>query len=195
MKFHMKGLEARLAANKVATSMCLEMDGEKDRRLGLCKPVLEWFRSKGWAPFKFQRESWEAYLEGKSGLIHAPTGIGKTYAAWLGTVMEWMADERPYSKKPPESAAPPMRVLWVTPLRALATDLSAALLNVVEDLELPWSVECRTGDTSAAVRTRQKNLLPTALVTTPGKLESAAFIPWSPGKIQKPPVGGGGRMA
>ena len=84
--------------------------------------------------------------------------------------MEWLAAERSHSKKSPKSAAPPMRALWVTPLRALATDLSAALLNVVEDLELPWSVECRTGDTSAAVRTRQKNILPTALVTTPESL-------------------------
>jgi Lhr-like helicase len=42
-------------------------------------------------PFDFQREAWDAYLAGQNGLIHAPTGIGKTYAAWFGPLIEWMA--------------------------------------------------------------------------------------------------------
>ena len=69
------------------------------------------------------------------------------------------------------------RVLWITPLRALATDLQAALLQVVRDLELPWSVECRTGDTAASVRNRQKKRLPTALVTTPESLNLLLSYP------------------
>jgi ATP-dependent Lhr-like helicase len=139
--------------------------------------VAQWFRSRGWRPFEFQRRAWDAYLAGKSGLIHAATGIGKTYAAWFGALMEWMADSSPTSGMPPQKVSPQLSVLWVTPLRALATDLQAALLQVVEDLELPWSVECRTGDTAASVRNRQKKRLPTALVTTPESLNLLISYP------------------
>ena len=50
----------------------------------------DWFAGRGWTPFDFQREVWEAYRAGGSGLIHAGTGTGKTYAAWLGPLLEWM---------------------------------------------------------------------------------------------------------
>ena len=139
--------------------------------------VAKWFRSRGWRPFEFQRKAWDAYLAGKSGLIHAATGIGKTYAAWFGALMEWMADSSPKSDMLPHKVSPQLSVLWVTPLRALATDLQAALLQVVEDLGLPWSVECRTGDTAASVRNRQKKRLPTALVTTPESLNLLISYP------------------
>jgi ATP-dependent Lhr-like helicase len=132
--------------------------------------AVRWFETKGWTPFDFQRGAWEAYLQGKSGLIHAPTGIGKTYAAWFGALMDWVAEARGQSVKPCNEVSPMMRVLWVTPLRALATDIHAALLQVVDELDLPWSVECRTGDTAASVKNRQKRRLPTALVTTPESL-------------------------
>jgi ATP-dependent helicase Lhr and Lhr-like helicase len=82
--------------------------------------VREWFRSRGWAPFAFQEEVWQAYLDGESGMIHAATGTGKTYAAWLGPLMEWMAEER-------SERNPPLRVLWITPLRALVADTENAL--------------------------------------------------------------------
>src|SRR3712207_8596323 len=54
-------------------------------------PYTTLFRSKGWTPFDFQREAWAAYRRGQSGLIHAPTGMGKSYAAWLGPLIEWTA--------------------------------------------------------------------------------------------------------
>ena len=131
--------------------------------------VREWFGRHGWTPFPFQEEVWQAYLAGESGLIHAATGTGKTYAAWLGPVMEWLRD---YPVRPRRKAAapPPLRVLWITPLRALAGDTEAALRAPVEDFGLPWTVESRTGDTSARVRARQRERLPTALVTTPESL-------------------------
>ena len=148
-----------------------------DRQATMLETVYRWFHARGWTPFEFQREAWDAYLQEKSGLIHAPTGIGKTYAAWLGTLIEWMAYAHQNSGEPREGCAPPMRTLWVTPLRALVTDIHAALLQVVEDLELPWSVECRTGDTSAALRNRQKKCLPTTLVTTPESLNLLLSYP------------------
>ncbi len=146
-----------------------------------------WFGTRGWRPFDFQREVWSAYRAGESGLIHAATGTGKTLAAWWGPLLEWLdesgAAEDPARKtasvhaptpartsRVRRSAAPPMRVLWITPLRALAADTVESLSAPLRDLDIPWSLESRTGDTSAAVRARQRKRLPTALVTTPESL-------------------------
>lgn len=129
-----------------------------------------WFTSRGWEPFAFQRDVWAAYANGESGLIHAATGTGKTYAAWMGPVLEALA-EQPQAKKARRRAdTMPLRVLWITPLRALAADTEQALRLPVEELGLPWSVESRTGDTSPSRRARQREQLPTALVTTPESL-------------------------
>jgi ATP-dependent Lhr-like helicase len=130
--------------------------------------VREWFGRHGWTPFAFQEQVWRAYLARESGLVHAATGTGKTYAAWLGPVLEWLRD---YPAAPRRKAGPaPLRVLWVTPLRALAGDTESALRAPIEDLGLPWTVESRTGDTPARIRARQRDRLPTALVTTPESL-------------------------
>jgi ATP-dependent Lhr-like helicase len=142
--------------------------------------VREWFASEGWKPFAFQEEVWCAYLAGESGLIHAATGTGKTYAAWIGPLIEWIQHypaSLPRVSEPRRSAAPPLRVLWVTPLRALAADTEAALRAPVEDLGLPWTVESRTGDTDPKVRARQSKRLPTALVTTPESL--SLLLTWA----------------
>jgi ATP-dependent Lhr-like helicase len=93
----------------------------------------------------------------------------------MGPVLEWLTDYPPSSGLPylragTLSTSPPLRVLWITPLRALAADTEAALRAPIEDLGLPWSVESRTGDTPARIRTRQRARLPTALVTTPESL-------------------------
>ena len=140
-------------------------------------PAEEWFASRGWRPFEFQREVWDAYLAGESGLIHAATGTGKTYAAWWGPLLEAMREgtgvasgRRPKPGIRRRSTASPLRVLWVTPLRALAADTEAALSVPLDDLGIPWTVETRTSDTSAAARSRQRRRLPTALVTTPESL-------------------------
>lgn len=125
--------------------------------------VLDWFRAAGREPFPFQLECWEAYLIGRSGLLHAPTGTGKTLAAWLGPVME-------FEREGAAAQRQPLRVLWITPMRALATDTTRALQECAAALELPWTVEKRTSDTSAAQRARQRESLPTALVTTPESL-------------------------
>ncbi|HUR94477.1 MAG TPA: ligase-associated DNA damage response DEXH box helicase [Gemmatimonadales bacterium] len=131
--------------------------------------VREWFRLHDWTPFAFQEQVWTAYLAGESGLIHAATGTGKTYAAWLGPILEWLRDY-PSRPRPKPEAPPPLRVLWITPLRALAGDTEAALRAPIEDFGLPWTVQSRTGDTPARVRARQRERLPTALVTTPESL-------------------------
>ena len=124
----------------------------------------EWFRSHGWSAFDFQCEVWSSYLDGESGLIHAATGTGKTLAAWWGPLLEYLAERRTRER------TVPLRVLWITPLRALAADTAEALIEPVNDLSLPWTVETRTGDTTSALRSRQSRRLPTALVTTPESL-------------------------
>jgi len=126
-------------------------------------PIESWFRARGWSPFAFQREAWWAYLAGESGLIHASTGTGKTYAAFLGAVAEGLTES-------PRKSAPPLRVLWITPLRALSQDTAIALEKPLSQLGLPWSVGVRTGDTSSSQRARQQRRLPTVLVTTPESL-------------------------
>ena len=122
-----------------------------------------WFADEGWRAFDFQREVWNAYLAGQSGLVHSATGSGKTLAAWLGPLAEWMGSD-------PTNSAPPLRVLWITPMRALAGDTRISLERAVAGLKLPWTVGLRTGDTSSAERAKQARKLPSALVTTPESL-------------------------
>ena len=125
------------------------------------------FEGEGWQPFPFQEEVWQAYGSGDSGLVHAATGTGKTLAAYLGAVNEWTTL---YPGAAPDDEPEGLTVLWITPLRALAADTEQALQRPVDALGLPWRVERRTGDTSASVRKRQKEQLPTVLVTTPESL-------------------------
>jgi ATP-dependent Lhr-like helicase len=136
----------------------------------ILQPVEAWFAASSWTPFDFQREAWQAYLDGKSGLIHTATGTGKTYAAWMGLLTEWLAEHPEAEAVARRSQTVPLTALWITPLRALAADTEAALYAPVEALGLPWSVESRTGDTSSTVRSRQRSRLPTVLVTTPESL-------------------------
>lgn len=129
--------------------------------------VSKWFTARQWKVFAFQKQAWQAYLEGHSGLIHATTGTGKTLAAWLGPVIEALAESE---RNAAATIDGPTRVLWITPLRALAVDTLHSLRQPLSDLNIGWSVESRTGDTSAAERQRQRKRLPTVLVTTPESL-------------------------
>ena len=127
----------------------------------------QWFASRGWQAFPFQEEVWQALAEGASGVLHAPTGTGKTLAAWLGAV------GRSATKADGADPSRGIRVVWVTPLRALAADTTRALEEPLRDLApltRGWSVGVRTGDTSAADRRRLRQSWPTALVTTPESL-------------------------
>ncbi|HEY6133280.1 MAG TPA: ligase-associated DNA damage response DEXH box helicase [Rubrivivax sp.] len=116
-----------------------------------------WFATRGWKPFAFQREVWSAMKAGRSGLLHATTGSGKTYAVWLGALLR-------------QQAAAGLQVLWLTPMRALAADTTKALQAPLPALAPGWHVGMRTGDTPAAERARQDRRFPAALVTTPESL-------------------------
>jgi len=124
-----------------------------------------WFERRGWQPFDFQLESAAAWRAGEHGLIHAPTGTGKTVAAMLGPLEDALERGGAGQKQ-----APPLRVLWITPLRALAQDTAAGLRELLTDLDLPWTLDLRTGDTGSSARARQRRRLPSVLVTTPESL-------------------------
>lgn len=130
-----------------------------------------WFTARGWKPFVFQKQVWAAVKQGQSGLLHASTGAGKTYAVWFAALNRFARAsppiENPRKRKP---VAPPLTVLWITPMRALAADTARALEAPLQDLQIPWSIGLRTGDTRSSERARQSRRLPTTLITTPESL-------------------------
>ncbi|TWC23837.1 MULTISPECIES: ligase-associated DNA damage response DEXH box helicase [unclassified Pseudomonas] len=131
----------------------------------------QWFSARNWKPFAFQKQVWTAVKRGESGLLHASTGAGKTYAVWFAALNRYAKSiapvEKPRKRKP---LAEPLTVLWITPMRALAADTARALEAPLHDLQIPWSVGLRTGDTSSSERARQSRRLPTTLITTPESL-------------------------
>lgn len=127
------------------------------------------FDSIGWKPFRFQRSAWRAYLDGHSGMVHSATGTGKTLAVWMGPILKWIGQNKDRSKW--NAKRPPAcRVLWITPLRALAGDTEQSLRAPLDGLGLPWTLDSRTGDSKASAKARQLKRLPTALITTPESL-------------------------
>jgi ATP-dependent Lhr-like helicase len=125
-----------------------------------------WFAGRGWQPFAFQREVWAAMAAGESGLLHATTGSGKTYAVWFGALARAAALGVPLRG----ASAPPLGVLWLTPMRALAADSARAMKAPLDDLGAAWTIGTRTGDTAPSERAKQDRRFPTALVTTPESL-------------------------
>ena len=123
-------------------------------------PIETWFASQGWTPMDFQRQCWQAYLAGDSGLIQVPTGSGKTYAAVMGPIAELLAEGEPMG----------LRLLVITPLRALSRDLALAIEAPINAMGWPLRVAIRNGDTSTTERSRQQRKPPQILITTPESL-------------------------
>lgn len=133
-------------------------------RAELLQVAHDWFASRSWEPFQFQEECWEAYLNGDSGLLNAPTGSGKTYAMWIPCVLEFLRTHQRHE------VLPEVHILWITPLRALAKDIRRAMQEFCDEIDVSWKVGLRTGDTPTSERQRQKNEAPQALVITPESL-------------------------
>jgi len=136
----------------------------EDARL---KPGLDYFRQKGWSPFPFQVQTWKDYLDGKSGLLNAPTGSGKTFALWFGVLLNYIQNNSSDWQKPRKNG---LQIIWVTPLRALAQDLQKAMQEACDGLGIPWTVAVRNGDTDAKTRASFKRNPPECLITTPETL-------------------------
>ena len=130
------------------------------------RALRDWFDERGWTPLAFQEEAWAAYAAGKSGLIHVPTGAGKTYAGSLAALAE--------------VAVHGGMLVYLSPLRAMSRDIERALQAPVEALGWPVRVESRSGDTSTHVRARQKVSPPEVLITTPESLTLLLCEPDAP---------------
>nr|WP_256515663.1 ligase-associated DNA damage response DEXH box helicase [Alsobacter ponti] len=123
-----------------------------------------WFAARGWTPRAHQLELLRLARLGRSVLLDAPTGAGKTLAGFLPTLVE-LADAPPAPLK-----GRGLHTLYISPLKALAVDVARNLDAPVAELGLPVRIETRTGDTSAHKRTRQIERPPDILLTTPEQL-------------------------
>ncbi len=120
-----------------------------------------WFKSLGWKVAHFQKEAWQAYADGRSGLVNAPTGSGKTYSMLLPILL---------STAPKGKGGRGLKAIWITPIRALAKEIHQSAERAIEGLGLEYTVGVRTGDTKSAERQKQKKAMPNLLITTPESL-------------------------
>ncbi|MGQ2924297.1 MAG: ligase-associated DNA damage response DEXH box helicase [Hydrogenophaga sp.] len=140
--------------------------------------LLQWFEHQGWRPAAFQRQVWRHWLRGESGLLVTPTGSGKTLAAFGGALLEGLREQGAGTDgKGRPAAASRLRVLWVTPLRALATDTTHALTAAIDALGLPWTVAKRTGDATSRDRRLARQGQAEVLVITPESLSLLLSYP------------------
>lgn len=133
----------------------------------------EWFRAVFAEATTPQKRGWPAIARGESTLILAPTGSGKTLAAFLWSLNRLMFEPVP-------DAPRRCRVLYISPLKALAVDVErnlraplAGIANVATGRGLPFhvpSIAVRTGDTPAAERARFQRTPADILITTPESL-------------------------
>lgn len=128
--------------------------------------VENWFINRGWTPFDFQRQAWEAYLSGKSGLVNAPTGSGKTYSLLVPIIIEYLQHHQDFKKKKADG----LQAIWITPIRALSKEIELSANRLIKELEIPWTIGVRSGDTSVKDRAKQKAKPPQLLITTPESL-------------------------
>src|SRR6516165_7950481 len=129
--------------------------------------ICRWFKLRHMRPFAFQEQTWQHILDGKSGLVNAPTGCGKTFSVFLGVIIEFINQ---YPENYKSKSRNGLRLLWITPLRALAKDIGRAMEEVIGELGMSWKVGIRNGDTETSERQRQKRQMPEILIITPESL-------------------------
>ena len=127
--------------------------------------VEKWFASRGWMMAPFQADMMSRYLEGYSGILNAPTGSGKTYAMFMPVLADHI--NRFGNGNTKKNG---LKVLWITPLKALTADIHRALQEACDETGIGWKVGSRTGDTSGRERRLQKKELPDVLLITPESL-------------------------
>ncbi len=136
-------------------------------RTQLQKIATDWFEQQHWKPFAFQKQTWNAFLQGKNGLLNAPTGSGKTYALWIPIVLNYLKTNPNYATKPQKG----VKAIWITPLRALSLEIKQSAERFIEGIGVPLKVGVRSGDTSQKERAAQKRFMPDLLITTPESLQ------------------------
>jgi ATP-dependent helicase Lhr and Lhr-like helicase len=129
--------------------------------------IANWLQSLDRKPFLFQEETWEHLSRNQSGLVNAPTGCGKTFSVFLGTLIRYINQHpKDYQSRKNEG----LQLLWITPLRALAKDIGRAMEEVIAALGMNWKVGIRNGDTAMNERQQQKRRMPEILLITPESL-------------------------
>ncbi|HUP12766.1 MAG TPA: DEAD/DEAH box helicase, partial [Niastella sp.] len=131
------------------------------------KIIADWLANKNLHPFTFQEETWQHIINGKSGLVNAPTGCGKTFSVFLGAIIDFI-NKHPDNWQSKSNNG--LQLLWITPLRALAKDIGRAMDEVIGELNMRWRVGIRNGDTDMSERQRQKRKMPEVLIITPESL-------------------------
>ncbi|MEO6488594.1 MAG: ligase-associated DNA damage response DEXH box helicase [Ferruginibacter sp.] len=130
------------------------------------KVINSWLDQKNRKPFLFQQQAWESIVNAESGLVNAPTGYGKTFSVFLGSLIQFINEHKNFRSVKNIG----LQLLWITPLRALAKDIGRAMEEVITELGLQWRVGIRNGDTSMSERQKQKNRVPEVLIITPESL-------------------------
>ncbi|WP_292077160.1 MULTISPECIES: ligase-associated DNA damage response DEXH box helicase [Brevundimonas] len=132
----------------------------------------DWFAARGWAPRRHQLEMVASGEAGSHALLVAPTGGGKTLAGFLPSLID-LAEREP---KPTTGPGSGVHTLYLSPLKALTTDVERNLMTPIREIGLNIHVETRTGDTKQSKRQRQRDFPPDILLTTPEQL--ALFCAW-----------------
>jgi ATP-dependent helicase Lhr and Lhr-like helicase len=123
--------------------------------------LADWFSARNWAPHSHQIEMMDAAAAGRSALLIAPTGGGKTLAGFLPSLVELIEAD---------PAQEGLHTLYISPLKALAVDIHRNLEIPIAEMKLPIRAETRTGDTPQSKRQRQRRTPPQMLMTTPESL-------------------------
>ena len=127
------------------------------------KIVQKWLNEKDFVPFGFQMETWEKFGKNYSGMVIAPTGFGKTFSVFLAVIIDFLNH--------PENYKDGLKLLWITPLRALAKDIAKAMTEAIDEIGLDWKVAVRNGDTPQSERVSQTKKMPEILIITPESLQ------------------------
>lgn len=125
-----------------------------------------WFATMSWTPMDFQLETWQAYAQGFSGIVNAPTGSGKTFSVLLGAMAEHIQNHSNAHLHKPDR----LIIIWVTPIKALAKEILISCEKAIDAFDLPWKAEIRTGDTITKDKKDQLKHPPEILIITPESL-------------------------
>jgi ATP-dependent Lhr-like helicase len=159
----------------------------------LPEPFRLWFSARGWVPREHQLELLRKARDGRSALLIAPTGAGKTLAGFLPSLVELREQAtagagRFVSRGRDVRREGGLHTLYISPLKALAVDIARNLERPVAEMGLPIRVETRTGDTPASKRQRQRRDPPQILLTTPEQLAlilASADAPYLFGSLRR----------
>ncbi len=166
----------------------------------LPEPFARWFAGRGWTPRAHQIELLAKVRAGRSVLLIAPTGGGKTLAGFLPSLVELSGGALPRSMQRGDETRRlistgrairregGLHTLYISPLKALAVDIARNLETPIAEMGLPIRIETRTGDTPTSKRARQRRDPPQILLTTPEQLAlllASADAPYLFGSLKR----------